>query len=237
VTALAPAVESFFTDYLIAQRGASPHAIGSYRDTLRLLFAWIREQSGTRPSDLDFTDVDAATVSGFLAMLEDERHNTSRTRSQRLAAIHSLFRHAALGHPEHGALIARVLAIQPRKPSRKTVAWLAENEADALAYVVIVPCSQMVTVAKGTTVRAEEALSGAVFERRSCGNGEKGPRYADRALIGPAGPREFLLARRLNGREKNQYTFYLCWVPDGRPATMTYFVTIAGRHWPVSLSA
>jgi integrase/recombinase XerD len=132
VTALAPAVEAFFTGYLIAQRGASPHTIASYRDTFRLLFTWIREQAGTRPSDLDFADVDAATVSGFLAMLEDERHNTGRTRSQRLAAIHSLFRHAALGHPEHAALIARVLAIQPRKPARTTVAWLTADEADAL---------------------------------------------------------------------------------------------------------
>ncbi len=42
MTALAPAVESFFTEYLTAQRGASPHTIASYRDTLRLLFAWIR---------------------------------------------------------------------------------------------------------------------------------------------------------------------------------------------------
>ena len=133
MTALAPAVESFFTGYLTAQRDASPHTIASSPiDTFRLLFTWIREKSGTRPSDLDFADVDAATVSGFLAMLEDERHNTSRTRSQRLAAIHSLFRHAALGHPEHAALIARVLAIQPRKPSRATVAWLTEDEADAL---------------------------------------------------------------------------------------------------------
>ena len=132
MTALAPAVESFFTGYLTAQRDASPHTIASYRDTFRLLFTWIRQQAGTRPSDLGFADVDAATVSGFLAMLEDERHNTSRTRSQRLAAIHSLFRHAAPGHPEHAALIARVLAIQPRKPARKTVAWLTEDEADAL---------------------------------------------------------------------------------------------------------
>ena len=99
MTALAPAVESFFTEYLIAQRGASPHTIASYRDTLRLLFGWIRDQSGTRPSDLDFADVDAATVSGFLAMLEQQRHNAGRTRSQRLAAIHSLFRHAALRTP------------------------------------------------------------------------------------------------------------------------------------------
>ena len=65
-------------------------------------------------------------------MLEQQRHNAGRTRSQRLAAIHSLFRHAALHHPEHAALIARVLAIQPRKASRKTVAWLTEGEADAL---------------------------------------------------------------------------------------------------------
>jgi len=132
MTALAPAVESFFTEYLTAQRGASPHTTASYRDTLRLLFTWIREQSGTRPSDLDFTDVDAATVSGFLAMLEKERHNTGKTLSQRLAAIHSLFRHAAVRHPEHAALIARVLAIQPRKTSQKTVAWLTRDEADAL---------------------------------------------------------------------------------------------------------
>ena len=132
MTALAPAVESFFTDYLIAQRGASPHTIASYRDTLRLLFAYIQEQSGIRPSGLDFNDVDAATVSGFLAMLERERHNTGRTRSQRLAAIHSLFRHAALRHPEHAAVIARVLAIQPRKASGKTIDYLAGDEADAL---------------------------------------------------------------------------------------------------------
>jgi hypothetical protein len=28
-------------------------------------------------------------------------------------------------------------------------------------------------------------------------------------------------------------TFCLCWAPPGRPATMTHFITIAGRRWPV----
>jgi hypothetical protein len=28
-------------------------------------------------------------------------------------------------------------------------------------------------------------------------------------------------------------TFYLCWAPENRPATMTYFITIARRRWPV----
>ena len=105
--------------------------------------------------------------------------------------------------------------------------------AAGLAYVVIVPCSQVIPLAKGKTARADQAFSGAVFERRSCGNGEKGPRYADWALVATANPREFLLVRRLPARAKNQYTFYLCWTPGDRPATMTYFVTIAGRRWPV----
>ena len=109
----------------------------------------------------------------------------------------------------------------------------AALRALSLAYVVIVPCSQAIALTKDRTVRADQAIQDAVFERRSCGNGEKGPRYADWALVATADPREFLLIRRLNSRDKNQYTFYLCWAPDGRPATMTYFVTIAGRRWPV----
>ena len=103
--------------------------------------------------------------------------------------------------------------------------------AAGLAYVAIVPCSQVITLAKDKAARADQAFSGAVFERRSAGNGEKGPRYSDRALVATADPREFLLVRRLPARGKHQYTFYLCWAPQGRPATMTYFVTIAGRRW------
>jgi SRSO17 transposase len=109
----------------------------------------------------------------------------------------------------------------------------AALRALSLAYVVIIPCDYRVTLAKVKVIRADQAISGAAFERRSCGNGTKGPRYGDWALIATADPRELLLIRRLPDRDKNQYTFYLCWAPEGRPATMTYFITIAGRRWPV----
>jgi hypothetical protein len=101
-----------------------------------------------------------------------------------------------------------------------------------LSYVVIIPCDYRVTLAKTTVIRADQAIAEAVFERRSCGNGTKGPRYGGWALLATADPREFLLIRRLD-RQETQYTFYLCWAPEGRPATMTYFITIAGRRWPV----
>jgi len=95
-----------------------------------------------------------------------------------------------------------------------------------LAYVVIIPCDYRVTLAAGTAaVRADQAVSGAVFERRSCGDGTKGPRYSDWAMLATEDPREFLLIRRAD-REKNEYTFYLCWAPEGRPATMTYFIVL-----------
>ena len=62
-----------------------------------------------------------------------------------------------------------------------------------------------VTLRAALTYRS---IAGAMFERRSCGNGTKGPRYSDWALLATADPREFLLIRRLD-RAENQYTFYL----------------------------
>ena len=101
-----------------------------------------------------------------------------------------------------------------------------------LAYAAIIPCDYPVSTPAGTTIRADEAVAGAVFERRSCGNGSKGPRYSDWAITTTGIHGQYLLIRRLISRP-DQYTFYLCWAPPDRPATMTYFITIAGRRWPV----
>lgn len=101
-----------------------------------------------------------------------------------------------------------------------------------LAYVAIIPCDYQLTLPSGTTIRADQAVADAVFERRSCGNGSKGPRYSDWAMTATAIPGQYLLIRRLISRP-DHLTFSLCWAPPGRPATMTYFITIAGRRWPV----
>ena len=98
--------------------------------------------------------------------------------------------------------------------------------------MAIIPCDFPVTTAAGAVIRADEAARDAVFERRSCGTGTKGPRISDWALIATSLPREFLLIRRLLSRP-DQMTFCLRRAPEDRPATMTYFITIAGRRWPV----
>jgi len=132
MSALAPTLQAFFTDRLIAQRRASAHTIAAYRDTLRLLLAFAAHQTGKQPSRLDVDDLDAPLIGAFLDHLERDRHNSARTRNARLAAIRSLFKYAALRHPEHAATIARVLAIPPKRFERALVTWLTETETDAL---------------------------------------------------------------------------------------------------------
>jgi site-specific recombinase XerD len=132
VTALAPTLQAFFTDRLIRQRQASPHTIAAYRDTWRLLLSYAATQAGRQPSELDLTDLDAPLIGTFLDHLERERGNSARTRNARLAAVHSLFRYAALRHPEHAEVIARVLAIPPKRFDRALVTWLTEPELAAL---------------------------------------------------------------------------------------------------------
>ena len=104
-------------------------------------------------------------------------------------------------------------------------------ESRNLAYVAVVPCDFRVTLPSGAVIRADQAVKDAVFERRSCGNGSKGPRFADWALLATSSPRHVLLIRRLMSRP-DDLTFYLCWAAEDTPATMTFFITIAGRRWP-----
>ena len=132
MSALAPTLQAFFTDRLIRQRHASGHTIAAYRDTLRLLLGYAATSTGLPPSRLDLADLDAPLIAGFLDHLERERGNSIRTRNARLAAIHSLFRFAALAHPEHAQSISRVLAIPPKRFDRALISYLTEPEVDAL---------------------------------------------------------------------------------------------------------
>ena len=132
MSALAPTLQAFFTDYLLRQRRASPHTIVAYRDAIRLLLQFTAERTGKQPHQLDIADLDAPLMVAFLEHLEHERHNTIRTRNARLAAIHSLYHYAGLRHPEHAALIARVLAIPPKRADTPIVTFLTEEELDSL---------------------------------------------------------------------------------------------------------
>jgi integrase/recombinase XerD len=132
MTALAPTLEAFFAQRLIAQRRSSPNTIAAYRDTFRLVLGFAQHATGTPPAKLHLEDLDAALIGAFLDHLEADRGVGVTTRNARLAAIHSFFGFAALRHPEHAGLIQRVLAIPAKRTDRGTISYLTRAEIDAL---------------------------------------------------------------------------------------------------------
>lgn len=125
-------LQGFFTDRLIRQRQASPHTIGGYRDTFRLLLAFARQRLKKEPSRLALEDLDAPLIGAFLDHLEQARGNSARTRNVRLAAIHSFFRYLALQDPTHSAVVQRVLAMPSKRYDRRPIGFLTRPEMEAL---------------------------------------------------------------------------------------------------------
>ena len=132
MTTLAPLLQAFFTERLIGQRDASPHTVASYRDAICLLLRFAQRRTGKAPHHLDLDDLDAPLIGAFLNYLEAERGVGVRTRNARLTAIRSLFGFAAYRHPEHAAVIQRVLAIPPKRTDRALVTYLPDVEMRAL---------------------------------------------------------------------------------------------------------
>jgi site-specific recombinase XerD len=125
-------LQGFFTQRLMQQRRASPHTIGSYRDTFRLLLHFAQARLGKPPSQLALEQIDAPFIAAFLDDLENGRGIAARTRNLRLTAIRSFFRYAAFEAPAHAAQIQRVLAIPSQRFVRAQVGFLTRPEVEAL---------------------------------------------------------------------------------------------------------
>jgi SRSO17 transposase len=115
----------------------------------------------------------------------------------------------------------------------KLRAWL---EKEKIAYVVAVPCDEQVATAAGR--RRADALAALVpagaWQLLSCGDGSKGPRVYDWALIDAVSPDHRLLVRRPltpNAKGEHELAFFLCHAARG--ASLAELVAVAGARWAV----
>lgn len=132
MTSIASQMAAFLQEYLPSQRGASQHTCDSYAYGFQLLFDFASKRLKVAPSAVALEQIDAALVCAFLEHLERERHNTATTRNVRLAAIKSFFRF--LEHRQPAALdqIRRILAIPFKKTDSRLVAYLNQDELQAI---------------------------------------------------------------------------------------------------------
>lgn len=132
MTPIAPSVQAFFIDHLMAQRRLSPNTVRAYRDTWRLLLRHVAEATDTPACQVRIEQVDHDQVLQFLTWLETDRGNSVSTRNARLAAIHAWAAYTAGRYPEHLDQLARIAAIPVKKHSRPELTWLTAAETQAL---------------------------------------------------------------------------------------------------------
>jgi integrase/recombinase XerD len=125
-------VQDFFCDRLMRQQNVSPHTIAAYRDTFRLLLAFLKRQRRRPPDQLTLEDLNAPTVLAFLDDLERTRGNAVRTRNARLAAVRAFVGYASARDPTALALAQQVLAIPRKRFDRPLVGHLTRDEMEAV---------------------------------------------------------------------------------------------------------
>lgn len=125
---LLPLVESFFRDHLARMRGASPHTVRAYRDTLRLLFTFVAEKTRRDVAALQLTDLHVGAIKEFLIQLESRRGNKAASRNYRLAAIRSFFKHLVRNDLSHAGQYQRVLVLPSKKTHPPTAQYLEPED-------------------------------------------------------------------------------------------------------------
>lgn len=128
-------VQEFFTDYMVQQRALSPCTVASYRDTFVLLLRFAEAHAGKQPNSMRMTDITAKFLVSFLDHLEGERHNSTRSRNIRLAAVRSFLKFAARRDLNNLGVIEQALAVPMKRFDRTMVGFLPREQMLAVMDV------------------------------------------------------------------------------------------------------
>ena len=125
-------VHMFFVKYLPLQRGLSKNTISSYSYALMLFYDYCRAVKHIRQDKLVFEKINKTLVEDFCMWLETEKNNSSSTRNQRLAAIHSLFLYIQTEAIERTSLCRDILEIPVKKAATIPLTYLTVEEITLL---------------------------------------------------------------------------------------------------------
>lgn len=128
-------LSGFLLNELPVVRNQSGNTITSYRDTFIRLLTYMQDVVRVNAGKVRIDDLTVERITEFLNWLEKERGNSVSTRNQRLAAIHSQFRHIQVQSPEYMFQCQQVLAFPFKKSEKKQVGFLSEYETKALLAV------------------------------------------------------------------------------------------------------
>lgn len=172
-------VRRFLVEHLAVERNLARNTQRSYRDMFCQMMPFISAQAGKRIDRLTLEDLSPDGVRGFLTHVEEHRACSTRTRNQRLAAIHAFARFVAERTPEWIHWASTVRAVPFKRFDRPVLCYLDKPEIDAL---IAAPDLKRLTGRRDHTLllflyntgaRASEAASVAIgdIEHRPDGSG------------------------------------------------------------------
>lgn len=121
-------VQSFFTEYLVAQRAMSPRTIACYRDGLMLFLGFASRHLGKSPTALSLADIDPDLILAFLDHLEQQRHNSVRSRNLRLTAMRAFLKFAGRRDVLSLQTVERALSVPMKRFERPMLNFLSREE-------------------------------------------------------------------------------------------------------------
>jgi len=125
-------LQQFFT-HLRATQEVSLHTITAYRDALKLLLHFIAKERRVSIDRITFEAFVPETIMAFLEYLQKERHNTTRTRNARLAAIRAFVRFSLNeAAPDFISQAQRILAIPSKRTDKPLLGFLSRQEVEAI---------------------------------------------------------------------------------------------------------
>lgn len=125
-------VRDFLTIYLPKQRRFSENTVRSYRIALNLFFEYLHERKNIALHSLSFQLLSKDNVSGFIEWLQAERNCSDTTCNQRLMAIRSFARYAAISDPANIYVQADIGKVPVRKCESKVVEFFSDNALKTL---------------------------------------------------------------------------------------------------------
>jgi site-specific recombinase XerD len=125
-------VQQFFTEYLVNQRAMSPRTIASYRDAMLLFLDFAQHRLEKMPTALNLADITPDLILAFLDYLEQQRHNSVRSRNLRLTALRAFLKFAARRDVSSFFVIEQALGIPMKRFERPMLGFLSREEMLAI---------------------------------------------------------------------------------------------------------
>lgn len=124
-------LSKFLTNHMAGERNLSPNTVLSYRDTFKLLLAYLRDEKRMSPEKVTLSDINS-TVLDFINWLKTVRGSSASTCNQRLGAIHAFFEYVQYELPEKIQLCQDVLGTKTAKAPQAVINYLTLDGIKAI---------------------------------------------------------------------------------------------------------